>query len=80
MREGVPLYLYKSLGYAGGYSWHEIGAPLPLNGSMPPPIEGVAEQRRQGVARPLTELPRHRLHMVGHGLDMDHCSMVFCLG
>ena len=28
-RGGVPLYLYKSLGGAGGYSWHETGGPPP---------------------------------------------------
>jgi hypothetical protein len=28
-----------------------------------------------GVGRPLTEPPRHRLRMVGCGLDMDHSSV-----
>ena len=48
----VPLYLYKKLGGAGGYSWREDRLPLPQHGAMPPPIEGVVEQRQQGVAHP----------------------------
>ena len=29
-----------------------------------------------GVGRPLTEPPRHCLHVVGCGLDLDHSSVV----
>ena len=32
-----------------------------------------------GVYRPLTMSPRHRLHVMGYGLDMDHFSVVPCL-
>jgi hypothetical protein len=80
LREGVPLYLYRSLGGVGGYSWREDWLPPPSHVTMPPPVEGGAKQHWQGVARPLTVASRHRLRMVGRGLDMDHCSVGFCLG
>ena len=35
----------------------------------PPPL---------GVGRPLTKLPRHRLHVVGYGLDLDTPWWVLC--
>ena len=85
-RGGVPLYLYKALRRCSGYSWREApgctalawshatacrrwgwGAPA---GGRPPPRTG----------RPLTVPPRHSLRVVGHGLDMVHCSMGFCPG
>ena len=54
LREGeVPIYLYKIkavlLSILSVKAWD---AP-PLDGSMPPPEQCVAEQRRQGVAHPL---------------------------
>jgi len=45
---------------------------------MPPPQQGVAEQRRQGVGRPLTMATRRRLHVAGRGLHLDGFPMVLC--
>jgi hypothetical protein len=77
LREGVPLYLYRASGDARSYIWREACTPPPLHVKEAPTHEGVAEQRRQGVAAPwdqsgrsLTEPPRHRLCVVGHMLDM----------
>ena len=51
---------------------------------MKPHDEGEVERRRQGraplgVDRPLTDPSRHRLCVVGCGLDMDPSSVVLCL-
>ena len=49
----------------------------PQHGSMPPPIEGGAEQRRQGVGHPLTVASHHHLYLAGHGLDQYCFPMGF---
>jgi hypothetical protein len=56
---------------------------LPQHESMPPPEEGVAEARQQGLAAPrtsrsMTKPPLHRLYVAGIGLDMDECPGVLC--
>ena len=61
----------------------EDRAALPQHGSLPPPIEGVAERCRQGVIAPRGRPPfdepsRHRLCVVGSRLDLDQPLMVLC--
>jgi hypothetical protein len=64
----------------------EDRAAPPLHGGMPPPVEGEAEQRQQGVrrpprvGRPLTVSDDYRLWSVGFGLDLDHSLAVLCPG
>ena len=76
----MPLYLYKEEGGAGTYSWREDRVAPPLHGGMPPPIEGEAEKRRQGVGHPLTEPLRHCLHVVGYGLVLGYSLVGILLG
>jgi hypothetical protein len=84
LREGVPLYLYMSYGGASGYLWRGdtwctalscVHATARGRSGQEAP---VGERPALGSGWPLTEPPRHRLRMVGSGIDMDHCSVVFC--
>ena len=81
--EGVPLYLYKEKWRRYGYSWREVPisvasacshATACRRGGREAPV-GV--RATLGVGRPLTNPHRHRLRMVGCGLDMDHSSVGF---
>jgi len=51
MREGYTSIYTRLKGGASAILGEDRAAP-PQRGSIPPPIEGVAERRRQGVARP----------------------------
>ena len=77
-RGGYPSIYTRSKGGALAILGVKPRAALPQHGGMPPPEQGVAEERGQGVGRPLTVPPRHCHHVVGSRLGLDQPLVVLC--
>jgi hypothetical protein len=83
-RGGLPLYLYSKERQWCDYSWHEAHAPPPSTWRHATTIRRrgrVALAREQpplASGRPMTGSNGHWLHVVGLGLEMDHCPKVPC--
>ena len=79
----VPLYLYNEQGRCYGYSLHEVLISTASTCSHETACRrggrevSVGGRATLGVGHPLSKPPRHRLCVVGCGLDMVHSSVGF---